>query len=103
MRGGIPLKSTFVVFIIHCGEQTCICVSFDMALHLILVPRSSASATTLQASNGYFIAIASTGAQLRVPGASDYCVSKHALNRLIEFVALGELGPRFRICHSRRL
>ena len=65
----------------------------DTALHLISVPRSSATVTALQASNGYFIAIASTGAQLRVPGASDYCISKHALNRLVEFVALGELGP----------
>jgi len=35
----------------------------------------------------------STGTRLRVPGASEYCVSKNALSRLIEVVALDELGP----------
>jgi len=88
--GGMPLKPTFVSFTTHCGEQPWICVPRDMALHLMLRP--SAPVTALQAPNGYFIAITSTGAQLRVPGASDYCVLKHALNRLIEFVALSELG-----------
>jgi len=91
MDGGLPLKSTFVAFATHCGKQPCICVPHDTALHLMPVSCSSASVTALQAPNGYFIAITSTGA--RVPGASDYCVSKHALNRLIEFVALDELGP----------
>ena len=93
MDGGIPLKSTFVAFTTHYGKQPCIWIPHDTALYLMPVPRSSASVTALQATNGYFIATTSTGAQLRVPGASDYCVSKHALNRLIEFVALGELGP----------
>ena len=30
------------------------------------------------------------GGQLRVPGGSDGCISKHAVNRLIEFIALGK-------------
>ncbi|KAI0294554.1 NAD-P-binding protein [Russula brevipes] len=47
-----------------------------------------ASAMALQASKGYFIAVSSAGAQMRVPGASDYCISKHALNRLVEFIAV---------------
>ncbi|KAI0265914.1 NAD-P-binding protein [Gloeopeniophorella convolvens] len=46
------------------------------------------SAAPLRRSKGYFIAISSTGAQLRVPGASDYCISKHTVNRLVEFIAL---------------
>ena len=45
----------------------------------------------LQASNGYFIAVSSVGAQLRISGASDYCISKHAMNRLVEFIVIGEL------------
>ncbi|VDC07158.1 unnamed protein product [Peniophora sp. CBMAI 1063] len=42
----------------------------------------------LAKTNGYVIAISSIGAQLRNFGASDYGVSKFALNRLIEFIAL---------------
>jgi len=53
-----------------------------------LIPTHSASAMALQASKGYFIAVSSAGAQMRVPGASDYCISKHALNRLVEFIAV---------------
>ncbi|KAH9971430.1 NAD-P-binding protein [Lactifluus volemus] len=47
-----------------------------------------ASVVALQESKGYFIAVSSAGAQLRVPGASDYCTSKHAVNRLVEFIAI---------------
>ncbi|KAI0245723.1 hypothetical protein BJV78DRAFT_1137240, partial [Lactifluus subvellereus] len=47
-----------------------------------------ASVLALQASKGYFIAVSSVGAQLCVPGASDYCISKYALNRLVEFIAV---------------
>lgn len=37
-------------------------------------------------SGGHLILISSVGAQLLTPGASDYQVSKHAINRLVEFV-----------------
>ena len=37
-------------------------------------------------SGGYLILISSVGAQLLTPGASDYQTSKHAINRLCEFV-----------------
>jgi NAD(P)-dependent dehydrogenase (short-subunit alcohol dehydrogenase family) len=37
-------------------------------------------------SGGYLIMISSVGAQLLMPGASDYQASKHAINRLCEFV-----------------
>ncbi|KAI0296091.1 NAD-P-binding protein [Multifurca ochricompacta] len=47
-----------------------------------------ASVMPLKTSKGYFIAISSVGAQLRVPGASDYCISKHAVNRLVEYIAI---------------
>ncbi|KZV62613.1 NAD-P-binding protein [Peniophora sp. CONT] len=42
----------------------------------------------LSKANGHVVAISSMGAQLRNIGASDYAVSKFALNRLMEFVAL---------------
>ena len=37
-------------------------------------------------SGGHLILISSVGAQLLTPGASDYQTSKHAINRLCEFV-----------------
>ncbi|KZV62461.1 NAD-P-binding protein [Peniophora sp. CONT] len=44
------------------------------------------AAKYLRKTNGHFIAISSIAAQLRWPGGSDYETSKHAVNRLIEFV-----------------
>ncbi len=37
-------------------------------------------------TGGHMILISSIGAQLLMPGASDYQVSKHAINRLCEFI-----------------
>jgi len=38
------------------------------------------------ASGGHLILISSVGAQMLMPGASDYQTSKHAINRLCEFI-----------------
>lgn len=43
-------------------------------------------------SGGHLILISSIGAQLLTPGASDYQTSKHAINRLCEFVNIDH-GP----------
>ncbi len=45
-------------------------------------------------TGGYMVLISSIGAQLLMPGASDYQTSKHAINRLCEFINLdhGEDG-----------
>jgi hypothetical protein len=45
----------------------------------------------LEKSQGYVIALSSIGAQLRFPGASDGCITKHAVNRLVEFIVLGKV------------
>ncbi|KAF5347397.1 hypothetical protein D9758_011257 [Tetrapyrgos nigripes] len=42
----------------------------------------------LNTSKGYFIAFSSMSAQLRIPNASSYSVSKHAVTRFVEFVTL---------------
>jgi NAD(P)-dependent dehydrogenase (short-subunit alcohol dehydrogenase family) len=47
-----------------------------------------ASATALEQSRGYIVAISSVGAQIRNPGSSDANMSKHAVNRLVEFIVL---------------
>ncbi|THU99229.1 NAD-P-binding protein [Dendrothele bispora CBS 962.96] len=42
----------------------------------------------LTASKGYFIAFSSMSSQLRIPNASSYGVSKHAVTRLVEFIQM---------------
>jgi NAD(P)-dependent dehydrogenase (short-subunit alcohol dehydrogenase family) len=51
---------------------------------------NSAAIPALESTQGYIVAISSVGAQLRWPGASDGCITKHAVNRLIEFIVLGK-------------
>jgi hypothetical protein len=55
---------------------------------------NSAAIRALKETRGYVVALSSVGAQLRIPGSSDANISKHAVNRLIEFVALGEFLSR---------
>ena len=43
----------------------------------------------LEETNGRIIVISAEGGILRIPGASDYHISKHAGNRLVEYIALG--------------
>ena len=51
--------------------------------HLIQSARKHAAEG---ASGGHLILISSVGAQMLMPGASDYQTSKHAINRLCEFI-----------------
>lgn len=51
--------------------------------HLIASARAHAAQG---GSGGHLILLSSIGAQLLVPGASDYQAAKHAINRLCEFV-----------------
>ena len=59
--------------------------------HLI---ESARKHSTKGSTGGHLILISSVGAQLLTPGASDYQTSKHAINRLSEFINLdhGEDG-----------
>lgn len=59
--------------------------------HLI---ESAAKHSARGSAGGHLILVSSIGAQLLSPGASDYQTSKHAINRLCEFVDLdhGEDG-----------
>ncbi|KAI0265848.1 NAD-P-binding protein [Gloeopeniophorella convolvens] len=41
-----------------------------------------------ESGNGYIIIVSGAGAQLRIPFGSDYATSKHAVGRLVEFIAL---------------
>ncbi|UYP47516.1 hypothetical protein NEF87_003801 [Candidatus Lokiarchaeum ossiferum] len=51
--------------------------------HLI---KSARKYSTKGLTSGHLILISSVGAQLLTPGASDYQTSKHAVNRLCEFI-----------------
>ncbi|KAH9002449.1 NAD-P-binding protein [Lactarius hatsudake] len=46
------------------------------------------SLLALEKTCGRIVVVSSDGAQLRITHASDYVTSKHALNRLVEFIAL---------------
>jgi NAD(P)-dependent dehydrogenase (short-subunit alcohol dehydrogenase family) len=61
--------------------------------HLIASARKAASRGK---TSGHLILISSVGAQLLTPGASDYQTSKHAVNRLCEFIQVdhGEDGVK---------
>ncbi|KAI0064174.1 NAD-P-binding protein [Artomyces pyxidatus] len=52
------------------------------------------SISYLQKSNGYVVVISSAAAQIRLPTASDYSVSKHAVDRLVEFVPIEYPGVK---------
>ena len=54
----------------------------------------SAAATALEQSRGYCVAI--SGILVRAPGTSDANVSKHALNRLVEYITLGSFCMSYR-------
>lgn len=60
----------------------------------------------LVASKGYLILVSSIGAQLRVSGGSAYNIGKHSLNRLAEWIDIGESclfsrrQPTFRYSHN---
>ncbi|KAI9467354.1 NAD-P-binding protein [Lactarius psammicola] len=47
-----------------------------------------ASLSALEKTSGRIVVVSSGAAQLRIPHASDYATSKHAVNRLVEFIAL---------------
>jgi NAD(P)-dependent dehydrogenase (short-subunit alcohol dehydrogenase family) len=61
--------------------------------HLIESARKHA---VQDSTGGHLILISSIGAQLLIPGASDYQTSKHAINRLCEFINVdhGEDGVK---------
>lgn len=40
----------------------------------------------LAKTKGYFISVSSIGAQIRIPFASSYVLSKHSLNRFTEYI-----------------
>jgi len=51
---------------------------------------NSAAVRALETTHGYVVGLSSVGAQLRIPGSSDANISKSAVNRLVEFITLGE-------------
>ena len=56
--------------------------------HTHLVSPSS-SIPELQKTEGHVVIITSSAAQVRIPNMSEYCISKHAINRFVEFIGIG--------------
>lgn len=69
------------------SHSTCLAVLFYAAPFLTAF---SVTLPHLDQTKGYLIIISSGAAQFRIPLASDYCVSKHAVVRFNEFVAMGK-------------
>ncbi len=59
----------------------------------------SFSVPELLKTKGQVVIISSAAAQCRIPNASEYGTSKHAINRFSEFITIGE--PCFDISISR--
>ena len=59
---------------------------------------SSSSILEVLKKNGQVAIISSSAAQVRVPNASEYCTSKHAINRFAEFITIG--NPKFFISYQ---
>ena len=85
--GGISLKSTFV------GPTTS--PSAEFSYTLIFVPNAyrllpSFAVPELLKTKGQVVFVGSRASQLRLPNASEYCISKHAMLRFAEFVTVGK-------------
>jgi NAD(P)-dependent dehydrogenase (short-subunit alcohol dehydrogenase family) len=50
----------------------------------------SFSIPELLKTKGQVVILSGKAAQVRGPNASDYCLSKHAINRFAEFITIGE-------------
>lgn len=83
--GGRPWRLIFVAFTTLHSTLIIFFQSAHVGLILILVLLSFALPELVK-TKGYNIIIGSVGAQMRMPFASSYVVSKHALNRLNEYI-----------------
>jgi NAD(P)-dependent dehydrogenase (short-subunit alcohol dehydrogenase family) len=94
--GGMFLRSIFV--------DPTTSSSAGLSYTLFFVPNayhllSSFAVPELLKSKGQVVILGSRMSQLRLPTASEYCISKHAMLRLAEFVTIGEYYCFvFRLC-----
>jgi short-subunit dehydrogenase len=85
--GGIFLRSTFVV------PTTSSSAGFSHTL--LFVPNAyrllpSFAVPELLQTKGQVVILGSMTCHVRIPNASEYCISKHAMLRFAEFVTIGE-------------
>ena len=69
---------------------------FSLCSIVISVRKNDCRYTTphLSKTQGYFVAISSLAAQIRIPFGSSYAVSKHAVGRFVEHMKLGLSDPQ---------
>jgi NAD(P)-dependent dehydrogenase (short-subunit alcohol dehydrogenase family) len=85
--GGMFLRSMFE------GPTTSSSAGFSYTLFFVpktyrLLP--SFAVPELLKTKGQVVIVGSSVSQLRLPNASEYCISKHAMLRFAEFVTIGE-------------
>jgi NAD(P)-dependent dehydrogenase (short-subunit alcohol dehydrogenase family) len=92
MDGGRYLRSMFVAPTTSSSELVSSshvpAVLFDA--HLL---SHSFSVPELLKTKGQIVILTSTAAQLRAPNSSEYCLSKHVINRFAELITIGETVP----------
>jgi short-subunit dehydrogenase len=91
MDGGTYLRSIFVAPTTSFSKSSLIySLSFLNAHPLSHPPSYSFSVPELLKTKGQVVILTSKAAQLRAPNASEFCLSKHAINRFAEFITIGE-------------
>jgi NAD(P)-dependent dehydrogenase (short-subunit alcohol dehydrogenase family) len=68
---------------------------YGISYTLVLVPNAyrllpSFAVPELLNTKGQVVILGSIASQVRMPNASEYCISKHALLRFAEFITIGE-------------
>ncbi len=91
MDGGIFLRSIFV------GPTTTSSAAVSLYFYLFATNAyrlsPSFAVPELLKTKGQVVILNSGVSQIRIPNASEYCISKHALLRFAEFVTIGECLP----------
>jgi NAD(P)-dependent dehydrogenase (short-subunit alcohol dehydrogenase family) len=96
--GGTCLRSIFVA--LTTSPSGWLLQMLVVLPHAHLAPRSF-SVPELIKTKGQIVMLTSAAAQLRAPNLSEYCLSKHAINRFAEFITVGE--PYFGIPTSHQI
>jgi short-subunit dehydrogenase len=86
MDGGMSLRSIFVAPTTSSSARLMYFLFISQAYDLSL----SFAVPELLKTKGQVVVVTSTAAQVRVPNASEYCMSKHAILRFAEFIKIGK-------------
>ena len=88
MRGGTRSKPTHAAYLTLLGVFHCLYANFILTISV-----RRPCLPYIEKAGGYIIVTSAEASHTRFPGASDYHISKHAINRLVEYIVLGKPVP----------